>query len=481
MLNRKAYEHALSLIGQGLVNRESDWSFDAADGNAILGDPPDWERYATWFLLKRPEANPETKEAWAYPFGKNGKVYRSALTAIRQRAGQQNETELFEAAGRLIEEIDRPEEAKLTFVCDMPGSQVGASVPTEFQVFPYGRVELQGQDPVIVDEEAMEEVIKRFEKRGLDMVIDYEHQTLHDVQAPAAGWVKRLVNKGKEGLWAVVEWTDHARQYLANREYRYYSPVFAVSKEGRRLVALANIALTNAPKMNWIRPIVAKQGAEPNFRKEGRKMEVVRRLARLLGLSDDATEEQVVEAVTTKLKDLGAARGSGLSVVAKALGLKEDAGEEQVLDAIKARRPGDEGAVASREVLEALGLDEGASRSEIIATIHALKQTPNLIERVAKLEKDRAQREKEELVNAALKAGKITPAQREWAEDYAMKDPEGFRIFISKAPTIIPLGDAHLAKEKGKKADGLDELQLQINKMLGITDEAWKRYNPAHA
>lgn len=109
-LNRKAYDHALALIRQGKVDRTSGWSFSAEDGNRILGDPPDWEEYARWFLLKDPDADPETKEAWKYPYGKGGKVYRSALTAIRQRAAQQNERELFEAAGRLLAEVDKGKE-----------------------------------------------------------------------------------------------------------------------------------------------------------------------------------------------------------------------------------------------------------------------------------------------------------------------------------------------------------------------------------
>ena len=36
----------------------------------------------------------------------NGKVYRKGLTAIRQRAGQFGYTDVFEAAGKLIEIID---------------------------------------------------------------------------------------------------------------------------------------------------------------------------------------------------------------------------------------------------------------------------------------------------------------------------------------------------------------------------------------
>ena len=51
----------------------------------------------------------ETKDRYKFPFGKNDKVYRKGLTAIRQRAGQFGYTDVFEAAGNLIEIIDAKE------------------------------------------------------------------------------------------------------------------------------------------------------------------------------------------------------------------------------------------------------------------------------------------------------------------------------------------------------------------------------------
>jgi phage I-like protein len=358
-------------------------------------------------------------------------------------------------------------------VCDIlrPGE---GGAPEWFQAIPAGRVEMIGYEPAIMDAAAASRLIAAFRDLGRDMVIDYEHQTLGEGKAPAAGWIHELEWREGDGLWARASWTDEARGYIERREYRYFSPVFFVRKEDRRIVELYNLALTNQPRMLDIRALAAKA------RPEKRRITMLEKLRKLLGLQDDATEDQVLEAVKGKIDAQLAA--SPLVAVAKALGLKEEATEEQVVAAVKAKRTRREGeAVASHEVLEALGLEDGASRSEIVATIHALKQTPNLIERVAKLENDRAQREKEELVTQAIREGKVTPAQREWAESYAMKDPEGFRIFVAKAPALIPVGDACVIKDKGRRSDGLDDSQIQINKMLGISDEAWKKYNPASA
>jgi hypothetical protein len=105
-LNKLGMSHASSLIQDGKVDMESSWSFDVDDRNRLLGDPPDWKEYGKWFLAIDPGFDPETKEYYKYPFGKEGKVFRSALTAIRQRAGQQEANEIYEEAGKLLEKID---------------------------------------------------------------------------------------------------------------------------------------------------------------------------------------------------------------------------------------------------------------------------------------------------------------------------------------------------------------------------------------
>jgi len=105
-LNSKGKTHAHSLVDSGKVDKTSSWSFTAEDGDKILGDPPDWNEYGKWFLGADDAEDPKAKAHWKYPFGKDGKLYRSGLIAIRQRAGQQSETEIYNAAGALIDKID---------------------------------------------------------------------------------------------------------------------------------------------------------------------------------------------------------------------------------------------------------------------------------------------------------------------------------------------------------------------------------------
>ncbi len=140
--------------------------------------------------------------------------------------------------------------------------------PTEFQLLPWGKIDISGDEPAYLYDQEAAAMIEEFEKRGNDMVVDYEHQTMQDVQAPAAGWIKRLVWKGTEGLWAVVEWTSKAAEYLSNREYRYFSPVIWITAKDRRVILLENVALTNQPKINNLKPLMAKMRHEDNQNQE---------------------------------------------------------------------------------------------------------------------------------------------------------------------------------------------------------------------
>ncbi|MHC1727949.1 MAG: phage protease [Syntrophobacteraceae bacterium] len=347
---------------------------------------------------------------------------------------------------------------ELGFIAQMPEEP---QVPGEFQVFPFGEVEIEGAEPFLVDLAAMENVVERFRARGLDMVIDYEHQTEEGSEAPAAGWIKRLESRGEEGLWAVVEWTGRAREYLARKEYRYFSPVFLVSSIGRTLTELLRVALTNAPRLNRIRPIVAKDPAQAG--------------------SDGAMDASKADSMQfTSQNTDGREEMEFLKLMAKQVGLPESANAEEVIGEVK-KLQGVE-IVACKEVLDALGLPGGTGKSEAVATVHALRQSrlsaPDLTLEVAALKRKLAERECDDMVSAALREGKITPAQREWAEKYAFTDAEGFRLFIAKAPQVVPL-DIPAPGGTGPTGAAMpDAYQLHINKLLGVSEETWRKHNP---
>lgn len=126
--------------------------------------------------------------------------------------------------------------------------------PDKIKILPVGKINSEKGD-FIVDEESYSAMKTEMQRRGIDIVIDYEHQTLQDVQAPASGWVKELIYT-PEAIVAKVEWTPKAKEYLKNKEYRYLSPVVLTRKSDSKAVVLHSLALTNTPAINGMFAIV---------------------------------------------------------------------------------------------------------------------------------------------------------------------------------------------------------------------------------
>jgi ATP-dependent protease ClpP protease subunit len=115
-VNGAGVTYANSLVAAGKVNTDADWTFDASDGNALLGSGgDDWANYAKHFMAVNSDSPDKTKGHWSYPFAKGDTLYRSALIAIRQRAAQQNVPEVSDAAGRLLDKIDGNDKPKSMF------------------------------------------------------------------------------------------------------------------------------------------------------------------------------------------------------------------------------------------------------------------------------------------------------------------------------------------------------------------------------
>ena len=328
-----------------------------------------------------------------------------------------------------------------------------SGAPEIISVLPMGHVKSAKGD-FNVDEESLAAMKAQIAQRGVDLVIDYEHQTLTGKQAPAAGWVKELfLDDGK--IKARVEWTPKAKEYLENREYRYHSPVITVRKSDNKAMGLHSIALTNTPAVEHMEAIVNSI----NFEGGANTMnEFLKQLAALLGLGEDATEEQVVEALK--------------ACVAENKSLKDAQAQQQP--------PEEDKVVANKEVCELLGLKAGAATADVTAAIMSLKGGNiggvNLVEQVKSLEAKLADRDAEEAVEMALKAGKITPAQRDWAKGYALKSPGDFQDFVTKAPQVVPMGDVGGSEPLALKNGVVDEATLLVCKQLGISAEDVKQY-----
>lgn len=219
-----------------------------------------------------------------------------------------------------------------------------------------------------------ESILAAFERGGIDLPIDYEHQTLtasdKNGPVPAAGWIEAL--ELRDGaLWGRVRWTQTAATLIGSREYRFLSPVFR-AEEGGRVISLEGAGLTHYPNLD-LAPVAHNKGVS---------MTDLATLAQTLGAPADA--------------DVAA-------LVAHAQTLREAA----------ARQP---------DPLEWVPMAQHKAVAEQLAALQA----------------EVAREKAEAAVRAAMSAGKLAPAMQDWALGYAAKDPEGFAAWCDKAPVILP-------------------------------------------
>ena len=106
-INRSGVSQANSLVADDKVKKPSSWMPpSAAEENAYI-EKNGMAAYGKWFLGIDAQADPETKQHWHYIYTSDFvNVDRAGLIAIRQRAGQQKQTDVFNAAGKILDKID---------------------------------------------------------------------------------------------------------------------------------------------------------------------------------------------------------------------------------------------------------------------------------------------------------------------------------------------------------------------------------------
>ena len=90
--------------------------------------------------------------------------------------------------------------------------------------------------------------------------IDIEHED----GGIAVGWITELADRGMDGLWAVVDWTDTGLKLLQDRAYRFFSPEWCTwyldPETGQEYEnVLVGGAITNRPLFKNLQPIMASE------------------------------------------------------------------------------------------------------------------------------------------------------------------------------------------------------------------------------
>lgn len=106
-INRAGVQQAMRLVADGKVSKPSSWNPPSAEQENVYIEKEGMEAYGNWHLGVDSNVDPKNKGHWTYIYTSDFKtVDRAGLIAIRQRAGQNKETAIFETAGKILEKLD---------------------------------------------------------------------------------------------------------------------------------------------------------------------------------------------------------------------------------------------------------------------------------------------------------------------------------------------------------------------------------------
>lgn len=309
-----------------------------------------------------------------------------------------------------------------------------------------------------IDQAVATKVIERFNARNQPVVIDYEHQTLHKEKngqkAPAAAWIRELIWRDGEGLFARAELTGTASREIADKEYLYISPVFFYDKAGN-VTQIEMAALTNTPAIHGMKELELRAAATFGYQHDDEEQPMNKLLTAIiagLALQATATEDEAVAALNAHFaKD-------PLKGVRETLGLPATAGETELVAACTSLK------TKSPDPAKFVSIDVMAGMKQEMAALTARQ-------------KERDAKDLDDSVKAALKDGRLLAAQESWARKLGESDLAALNSYLATAQPIAALtssqtqGKPPVADEK----TGLTEDELAVCANMGIAPEDFKK------
>ena len=260
-----------------------------------------------------------------------------------------------------------------------------------------------------VTPEHIEEMVRNHDRLQVDVLFDKDHRSLFgDTRATA--WAEDLEAR-EDGLYCrTPQLTPYGEGLVNGREYRYYSPVYALDttdKQGEALGArIHSVAFTNTPYMdageidaigNAGRGAAAPDDSSSPTDSDEEPFMEREELIDLLDLDDDVTDEELEAAVREAQEARAAAEEED-----------DDGGDDAE------PQPDDEGE------------DEGDGEAEDEGDDASVEEMVNRKVNAALAEWDN-ENEAEQLVDEAIADGKIAPSQKATYLNAAKRDLDGTR------------------------------------------------------
>jgi phage I-like protein len=160
--------------------------------------------------------------------------------------------------------------------------------------------------------ESANKIVDNWKKDGEKPILcDVDHSSVETSKTQAAGWVTNLwVDEFAKRLMGTLQVSESGAELLNGLEYRYVSPVLLFTEDNFPYY-LDSIALTNTPRLQELRPVYnskdnddaekATVENEPEEKPEETNVNIdeqkdfalMEELKKILGLPEEATEEDI--------------------------------------------------------------------------------------------------------------------------------------------------------------------------------------------
>ena len=301
-----------------------------------------------------------------------------------------------------------------------------------------------GQREVVqlLDDKAMQTLVANFEKAKSEaeakgekygVLVDADHSSEVSTNTAAMAWVTRLYIDPEKGLMADIEPTSLGAEKINGKVYRFVSGAWTLDDDNRP-ETLVSIGLTNKPNLPVAPIINAKQGADANGKDgagtsaqdaDGVTHDSPPADANAAGA--EKTEKTETETPPDAAQNADAPAGDGtnkeaqeMNEIKTLLGLPEEATDEDVKSAVTALI---EKCKGMENVQEALGLEATASNEEVLEAVNAVvNQCGELQAQNEAAEQERVETEAAEFVEA--NADVIPEEVKEEIKDEYIEDKE---------------------------------------------------------
>ena len=135
---------------------------------------------------------------------------------------------------------------------------------SKIQVLPFGKWKHPQYGSIKILDKDLKEFVSNFEGQVRKELPITEGHSVGEEEKPAIGWFKQLENKGRDGLWAIIEWTKEGIALIKSSAYKYFSPEFysvyedPETREVHRNVLVGG-ALTNRPYFKGLQAVMLSE------------------------------------------------------------------------------------------------------------------------------------------------------------------------------------------------------------------------------